>query len=499
MADELTTLVYGALMPGVSTHTPETWVGDAVANGLESVCLFFEAVGSPEQTRATTRALHAMSPDLLIAIDEEAGEVTRVEAHSGSSFLAPLALGAIGDPDVTRSSGRLVGRLLNDVGIDWDLAPVADVNVDPRNPVIGVRSFGTESRRVAEHVVAFVEGLQSMGVPACAKHFPGHGDTHVDSHEALPALDASRELLENREFSPFRSAISAGVGSIMTGHLLAPALDPNASASLSPHITTALLREELGFAGVVVTDAVDMGAVSGPGRSWLGGAAVAALRAGADLVCLGAEDQELALETCVGAVRQAVIDGKLDVGNLRSAAERRERMRDARTAPVRPDEADADQDVVAAAASRSLTVFGDPGLTSLAVDVVRIVADPGYAAGETGWGVAQPLERAGYDVCEVAFEQLGSTPRERDLVIETRDAWKSPRLMYALADLVARRPDAVVVDVGWPAEPLPEARGWITTRGTGRLSSALAACVLSGADPIPAARSILSSARLEST
>jgi beta-N-acetylhexosaminidase len=495
VADELTTLVFGALMPGVSTHVPEPWVAAAVANGLESVCLFFEAVGSPEQIRTSTSALHALSADLLIAVDEESGEVTRVEASRGSSFLSPLALGAIGDAEVTRASGRLVGRLLRDVGIDWDLAPVADVNVDPRNPVIGVRSFGTDPRLVAEHSVAFIDGLQTMGVPACAKHFPGHGDTHVDSHEELPVVDASRDVLEVRELSPFRSAIATGVASIMTGHLLAPAMDPNTSASLSPQITTSLLREELGFGGVVVTDAVDMGAVSGPGRSWLGGATVAALRAGADLVCLGAEDQEMALATCVEAVHKAVADGRLDVASLRAAATRRDRMRTARMASA--TDADSDERVVAHAAIRSLTVSGDATLRHSDVDVVRIVADPGYAAGETGWGVTRPLGTAGYDVAEIGVDDVAGVPGDRELVVEVRDVWKSPRLMYQLAELVTNRPDAVIVDVGWPAAPLPEARGWITTRGTGRLSSALAACVLGGTDPVATALSILSTAHLE--
>jgi beta-N-acetylhexosaminidase len=170
-------------------------------------------------------------------------------------------------------------------------------------------------------------------------------------------------------------------------------------------------------------------------------------------------------------------------------------MRQSRQAS--PTDSPSDERMVAQAAERSLTVSGDATLRGPGVDVVRIVADPGYAAGETGWGVADPLGSAGYDVSEIGVDEAEAGLGVRELVVEVRDVWKSPRLMYELAELVAHRPDAVVVDVGWPAAPLPEARGWITTRGTGRLSSALAACVLGGTDPAAAALSILMTAHLE--
>jgi beta-N-acetylhexosaminidase len=332
VTDDLTRLIHGALMPGVSASEPEPWVGEALASGVETVCLFGEAVGSPEITRRTTSALRTLSPDLIISLDEESGDVTRVEALRGSSFLAPLALGAIDDVDVTRASARLVGRLLRDVGVDWTLAPVADVNVDPANPVIGVRSFGSDAAGVAEHAAAFIEGLQAQGVLACAKHFPGHGDTSVDSHEALPVLAVEPETLDERELAPFRAAIAAGVASIMTGHLLVPSLDPQSAASASAAITTGLLREQLGYEGVVITDAIEMAAVSGPDRSGIGPAAVSALLAGADVVCIGAADQEAALGTCVEAIRAAVADGRLGQDVLRAAADRRQRMRASRRA-----------------------------------------------------------------------------------------------------------------------------------------------------------------------
>jgi beta-N-acetylhexosaminidase len=490
VSDELTRLILGALMPGVATAELEPWLVEAVAGGVESVCLFGEAVGSPERTRRTTSALHALSADLLVALDEESGEVTRVQARSGSSFLAPLALGSIDDVEVTRASGRLVGRLLAEVGIDWTLAPVADVNVDPSNPVIGVRSFGADSERAAGHVAAFVDGLQSEGIVACAKHFPGHGDTSVDSHEALPVLDASRAQLDQRELLPFRAAIDVGVASIMTGHLLVPCLDPDAPASLSPAITTGLIRDELGYDGVVITDAIEMGAVAGPGRAGLGRAAVDAILAGADVVCIGAADQEASLAACVGAIRRAVEEGELDGTRLTAAARGRQQLRSARRSSTPLPDPHADVRTVAVAAPASQAVTGDPALASRKVDVVRIAAAAGYAAGETGWGVADHLASSGVDVR--CIDDASDARRDRELVVETRDPWKSADVMSGLVRALELRPDAVVVEFGWPTEPQPRARGWIVTRGASALSSAMAACVLSGADPTPAALSILS-------
>jgi beta-N-acetylhexosaminidase len=389
--------------------------------------------------------------------------------------------------------------MLGFAGVDWDLAPVADGNVDPRNPVIGVRSFGSDALHVAAHVAAFTEGLQSVGILACPKHFPGHGDTHVDSHEALPSLLAAEETLEERELAPFRSAIGAGASSVMTGHLLVPALDPRAPASLSHRATTEVLRGHLGFAGVVVTDAVEMGAVSGVDRSEIGGAAVAALAAGADVVCIGAADQAHALATCVAAIRSAIDDGVLDSGLLRAAALRRAAMRSARVGEEVRFTVAGDIAIVAAAAGRSVTVRADATVRTSGVDVIRIAPEPGYAAGETHWGVADPLRRAGHDVALLADGHRPIGVSGRDLVIETRDPWKDASMVARLESLLAQRPDAVVIDFGWPLEPLTGARGWITTRGTGRLSSALAVCLLSGGDPVAVSSDILHTAYVETS
>ena len=236
--------------------------GGAADAGLGGVCLY--GSNRDADVAAVAAGLHAVRADVVVALDEEGGDVTRLEATTGSSVPGNAALGAIDDEDLTRGVGRALGTVLLASGIDLDLAPCADVNSDPDNPVIGVRSFGADPALVARHVAAFTSGLQEAGVAACAKHFPGHGATAVDSHLALPTVAAPADVLRDRELVPFRAAIAAGVRAVMPGHLLVPALDAEHPATVSRRIVTDLLRGELGFTGLVVTDALDMGGAGGP-------------------------------------------------------------------------------------------------------------------------------------------------------------------------------------------------------------------------------------------
>src|SRR5437773_7380516 len=178
--------------------------------------------------------------------------------------------------------GKITALEARAVGVHWIYAPDADVNNNPGNPIINTRSFGEDPARVAEFVSAFVRGVEENGALATAKHFPGHGDTAADSHVDLPVIHADRERLEHLELVPFRAAIAAGVSTVMTGHLSIPALEPDANtpATLSSNILTGLLRKELGFNGLVVTDAMDMGGITV--RYAPGEAAVRAVAAGAD-------------------------------------------------------------------------------------------------------------------------------------------------------------------------------------------------------------------------
>jgi beta-N-acetylhexosaminidase len=236
-------------------------------------------------TAVLTNQLQAKSKlPLLIGADFERGTAMRLD--EGTSFPTAMALAAAGNPRDAYTMGKITAREARAVGIQWIYAPDADVNNNPGNPIINTRSFGEDPARVAEFVAAFVRGVEENGGLATAKHFPGHGDTASDSHLDLPVIHADKERLERLELVPFRAAMDAGVSSVMTGHLSVPALEPDADtpATLSPRILTDLLRTELRFQGLIVTDAMDMGGITA--RNAPGEAAVRAVAAGADAVLM---------------------------------------------------------------------------------------------------------------------------------------------------------------------------------------------------------------------
>lgn len=204
---------------------------------------------------------HAKIP-LLVAADLERGTAMRID--EGTAFPFAMSVAATGNTLDAYTMGRITAVEARAAGVNWIFAPVADVNVDPDNPIINIRSFGEDPQQVADHVAEFVRGVEENGTLATAKHFPGHGDVTVDSHMALAVVPGNRKRLESVELVPFRAAIAAGVSSIMTGHLAVPALEPDASlpATMSPRILTGLLRKELGFNGLIVTDALDMAGVT---------------------------------------------------------------------------------------------------------------------------------------------------------------------------------------------------------------------------------------------
>ncbi len=236
-------------------------------------------------TAALNNRLQAKSKlPLLIGADFERGTAMRLD--EGTSFPTMMALAAAGNPKDAYTAGQITALEARAAGVHWIYAPDSDVNNNPGNPIINTRSFGEDPVRVAEFVAEFIRGVQENGGIATAKHFPGHGDTAADSHIDLPVIKADRARLDRLELVPFRAAIKAGVGSIMTGHLNVPALepDPNIPATLSANILTGLLRKELGFQGLVVTDAMDMGGITV--RYAPGDAAVRAFLAGADALLM---------------------------------------------------------------------------------------------------------------------------------------------------------------------------------------------------------------------
>jgi beta-N-acetylhexosaminidase len=245
-----------------------------------------------EALAALNADLHASAPEgapLLIAVDQEGGVVQRVRAPATRwpEMAAFDRLAPPEDAELARAVGRAVGDELAALGFDIDFAPVLDVHTNPANPIIGGRAFGTEPEAVARRALAFADGLGAAGMIACGKHFPGHGDTTTDSHLELPRIDHDWDRLERVELLPFRRAAAAGVPMIMTAHVVFAALDPARPATLSPAVITGLLRERIGYRGVIVSDDLDMRAIAdGVDTGGVGGAAVAAIRAGCDVLLL---------------------------------------------------------------------------------------------------------------------------------------------------------------------------------------------------------------------
>lgn len=318
-------------------------------------------VGEAGRQAALTGALQARSPlPLLVMQDMEHGAAMRLEGTT--AFPRAMALGAAGEPALAYAVGRSVAEEARALGVHVNLAPVADVNADPANPVINVRSFGEDPQAVAERVAAYVRGTQAGGLLAAAKHFPGHGDTGVDSHHALPLLPFGRERLEAVELVPFRAALEAGVAAVMPGHLAVPALEPDTAlpATLSRRIVTGLLRETMGFEGLVITDGLDMRAVRA--HFGAGEAAVRALEAGADLLLMTRAEDEVR-EALLGAVREGRIgERRLDASVLRilRAKERLGlHLGRGRPSPPPPDILAASEHLAEHAARRALTLLHD--------------------------------------------------------------------------------------------------------------------------------------------
>jgi beta-N-acetylhexosaminidase len=455
-------LAAACLLPGFDGLEASDDLLDWVERGLGGVVLFGKNIRDPGQVERLAAALDEARPGVLVATDEEGGDVTRLEAATGSSYPSHLALGAVDDVGLTRSVARAIGTDLRGVGVNLDFAPVADVNTNPDNPVIGVRSFGADPELVSRHVAAFVDGLHAAGVAACAKHFPGHGDTSADSHLEVPV--AGGELVAH--LAPFRAAITAGVGAIMTAHIVVPELGPE-PATINP-AAVRLLRDELGFHGVIVSDAVEMrgvAALAGPEE-----AAVRALEAGVDAICLG---HDLPLEPVYAAVVAAVESGRLSSDRLAESGLRLARLgRGLPTSNSVPG-----RSVGAEAARRALRVEGDVRLSGTPL-VVELVAAPNIAAGPRGRWLAELVSARwpGAEAVRVGPHEPPPEPaQDRPLVVVVQDAARNP-----WQQPIADAPDAVVIESGIPAWRPERAAGFVATHGAGRASLEAALELLAG-------------------
>jgi beta-N-acetylhexosaminidase len=264
------------------TTAPAPLLARIAAGQVGGVMLFRPNIADPGQVAALVATLRGAAPaetPLLVSIDQEGGVVQRVRAPA-TVWPPMLAVGAAGDPARTTAVGRALGDELGALGVGWDFAPVLDVHTNPANPVIGNRAFAIEPAAVAVQALAFWRGLRGAGLVGCGKHFPGHGDTRTDSHHELPVVPHDLDRLRRVELFPFAAAARAGMEALMTAHVLYPALDPHRPATLSRRIATELLRGELGFRGVLVSDDLGMKAVAD--RHPIDELAVGAIEAGCD-------------------------------------------------------------------------------------------------------------------------------------------------------------------------------------------------------------------------
>ncbi|MFD4480791.1 MULTISPECIES: glycoside hydrolase family 3 protein [unclassified Streptomyces] len=489
--DTLTRDALTVLQPGfVGTSAPD-WLLRRIGEGLASVGLFGRNIASPEQLAALTAQLRAERDDVLVAIDEEGGDVTRLEVRSGSSFPGNHALGAVDDTALTRDVAAELGRRLAACGVNLNWAPSADVNSNPDNPVIGVRSFGADPLLVARHTAAYVEGLQSAGVAACTKHFPGHGDTAVDSHHDVPRIGVDPEVLRARDLAPFRAAIAAGTRAVMSAHILVPSLDAEYPATLSRRILTGILREELGFDGLIVTDGMEMQAISATYGIERG--SVLAIAAGADAICVGGglADDETVLrlrDALVGAVRT----GELSEERLADAATRVRALAHWTSVSGAAERSGGapGTEIGLVAARRALTVTRGESYAAPLTEAPFVAAFTPLAniavGDETPWGVAAELERllpgtetgsfTGADAGALALAEAG----ERRIVAVVRDAHRHAWMAESLNTLLTTRPDTIVVEMGVPQSP-PTGSLHIATHGAARVCGLAAAEVITGA------------------
>ncbi len=463
------------LIPPFPGTTAPRWFLSALERGLAGVTFFGSNVTG--DTAALTASLRDAAPvEPVIAIDEEGGDVTRVAYSSGSPYPGNLALGAVDDPALTSAVYAAIVADLRRLGINVDLAPCADVLSLDGSAVVATRSFGTDTALVARHVAAAVTGLQSAGVVACAKHFPGHGSTIGDSHLMLPVVRGTMDDLRARDLPPFMAAIDAGTGALMPGHLVVPSLTGDMPASLSPAAVTGMLRGELGFDGVVISDGLEMKAASAV--FGIPEACVLAVTAGVDLLCLGRDTDEEMYHAVRAAIADAVTAGRLPAGRLEEAAARIGALR-ARIAAARAESEAAGhaagEETGLAAARRALRRSGPVPAALADPFIVELEPEENMAAGRFVWGFDAWAATARVDPAAGDGAGAGTilaAAAGRPLVLAVRDARTALTLVESV---LAARPGTVVVEMGVPAWTPPPGTPYLATYGASRACAQAAA------------------------
>ncbi|GGK89785.1 beta-N-acetylhexosaminidase [Deinococcus radiotolerans] len=425
--------------------------------GIRSVCLFRKNVESESQLRTLCADLRAvMGEHALIALDHEGGAILRPLFWP----FAPSAMnqGAARDEGLTEDVNAALARQLRSVGINWNFAPVLDVNVNPANPVIGERAYGADVDVVTRMGGAALAGHDRAGVAACVKHFPGHGDTSLDSHLALPRVDKPREALDAAEFAPFQALLPRSPA-MMTAHIIYPALDPERPATLSRRVLTGLLRDEWGFDGVVVTDSMGMKAIDDHyGR---GEAGVLALQAGADLVmALGRREAQ---DATLDAIQAALDRGALDAAQMQASVRRLEALAERYPAQADPTLNPMDDaPLLADAWARGLSAYRNPvapapGSRVLLVAQAKVPRENVSEASVDAQTLADEL-RGVYDVHLHAFEDPAELDwaalrgQERPVILATTSRHRHAALRGAQPDLhLALYNPYAALDVDAPA------------------------------------------------
>jgi beta-N-acetylhexosaminidase len=487
---------------------------EAIAARAAGVTLYrhLNVQGAPE-VRALTDALQAAAarlhrPTMLVGADHETGQLHAL-AEDATPFPGAMALGAVGDEGLTERVGVAIGTELRALGVNVAYAPVCDLATNPGNPVVGIRSFGADPVAVGRHAASMVRGLQSAGVAATAKHFPGHGDPGSDSHHGLPVIERTADELRERELEPFAAAIDAGARLTMAGHLAVPAVTGrrDVAATLSPQLLRTLLRGDLGFGGVTVSDALDMGGIAGGDGTGVDVATV--LDAGTDLLLCGPDQAarvrvEVALDAAIAAGRGRSRDAEAAIARINDL---RAWLAGFGTPPLSVVGSAPHRVLASEVARRSVTLIRDrAGLVPLrlARDAAVLVVEPRprnlTPADTTSWlpagGVAEALRPrwpalVGRVVDAVVppheIAALVAAAADADLVIlGTVDAAGEPSTVeLARALLGGGRPVvAVALRAPWDADAYPEVGTVIATYGIQSPSLAALAEALNGAAPI---------------
>lgn len=446
---------------------------------------------------ALVQALRAADPNLLIFIDQEGGPFMSYRTPDVVRFPSAMALGATEDPALIEAAGEAIGTQLCTLGVHANLAPVVDLNTNPDNPIIGIRSFGSHPRQATPLALAFARGLQNAGILPTIKHFPGHGDTDTDSHLGLPVINKSLSELEQIELYPFQQAIDAGIPLVMSAHILYPALDPEHPATLSHPIMTGLLREQMGFDGVIITDDMLMRAVND--RYGSAESARRAVLAGVDLVLVGQDPA--AAERTFNGLTEALRSGAITHDRVAETVSRVEALRAMRAQSCPNVDRAAIEDLALEVAKRSVTHLDGPlhipgpGTLVIAPQISdRYGLEPSlahlapeYLPGSESLTLserpnAEEIVRASARAAEVerivlgTYHWLGLLPAEQVLLYSTLKASGKPVYVVALGNpddytYLNPSPDGYLVTYGYREAQLRAALEILagTTEPTGRL------------------------------